>query len=106
MSMGIPHSKLFHCSQPTLYGGDDLLDNDPPLHDCPVFGGKVSVYQNARAIFYAPSELAGPGGMHSEVIRANPSWYGERPRFDTVLVQNEEDRDGMAGMLVGRVFGL
>lgn len=87
-----------------LYSGDDVLDNDPPLHDCPVFSGKVSVYQNARAIFYAPSELAGPGGMHSEVIRANPSWYGERPRFDTVLVQNEEDRDGMAGMLVGRVL--
>ncbi|KIJ19304.1 hypothetical protein PAXINDRAFT_7797 [Paxillus involutus ATCC 200175] len=47
-----------------LYPDDDLAGVEVPLAECPVFQGRVSVYHSASATFYAPSELAGPGGMH------------------------------------------
>ncbi|KAI0065531.1 hypothetical protein BV25DRAFT_1868788 [Artomyces pyxidatus] len=75
-----------------------------PLGDCPPFSGAVSVFHNARATFYAPSEEAGPEGMHSELFRSTPAWYGQYERRDTVLVQNGSEDDVMRGMVVGRVM--
>ncbi|KIJ65729.1 hypothetical protein HYDPIDRAFT_167325 [Hydnomerulius pinastri MD-312] len=80
-----------------LYPDDELAGADLPLEDCPVFRGRISVYHSASAVFYAPSELAGPGGMHREMIRSNPAWLQEYPRFDTVLVQNGPEDDVMGG---------
>lgn len=42
--------------------------------------------------------------MHGEMIRANPNWYGQYERFDTVLIQNGEEDDTMGGMLIGRTL--
>lgn len=79
---------------------DDIL-----LEHCPRLNGNVSLYYSARATFYAPSKLAGPGGMHTEMIRSCPSWRNEYQRTDTVLVQNDPDNHGpMRGMLVARVL--
>ncbi|KAH7904126.1 hypothetical protein BJ138DRAFT_1019557, partial [Hygrophoropsis aurantiaca] len=89
---------------------DQLYPNDPvpgaevPLDECPLFDGHISVYHSATATFYAPSELAGPGGMHREMIRANPAWRKAYPRFDTVLIQNGGEDDVMNGMIIGRVI--
>ncbi|KAI1781964.1 hypothetical protein LXA43DRAFT_907186 [Ganoderma leucocontextum] len=87
-----------------LHPEDDLAD-DIPLAECPPFllDHKLSVFHSATATFYAPSELAGPGGMHSEFIRCSPQWFGSHPRYDTVLVQTDEDAVGMLGMTVARV---
>ncbi|KIJ58889.1 hypothetical protein HYDPIDRAFT_177978 [Hydnomerulius pinastri MD-312] len=87
-----------------LYPDDDLAGAEVPLAECPVFQGRVSVYHSASATFYAPSELAGPGGMHRELIRSNPAWLKAYPCFDTVLVQNSDDTEPMGGMIVGRVI--
>ncbi|KAI0742204.1 hypothetical protein C8Q80DRAFT_1109559, partial [Daedaleopsis nitida] len=61
------------------------------------------VYRAASSTFYAPSELCGPGGMHREMIRATPRWWGAYSRYDTVLVNLDPDRIGMDGMLAARV---
>lgn len=88
-----------------LYADDFYITGEEAdLEDCPVFEGNVALYRSARATFYAPSELCGPEGMHSEMIRSHPSWYGQYARYDTVLIQNEEDDAVMGGMLVGRVL--
>jgi hypothetical protein len=67
------------------------------------FRGNVSVFHSARAVFYAPSELSGAGGMHSEIIRSVPHWYGEDGYRATVLVQNGDEDEIMGGILVARV---
>ncbi|KAH9918159.1 uncharacterized protein B0H18DRAFT_1086893 [Fomitopsis serialis] len=86
---------------------DSDSDNEPEdvdIEDCPRFHGHVAVYYSARALYYAPSELSGPGGMHSEVIRSHPLWYGKYERRDTVLVQDGPDDGVMGGMVVARVL--
>src|ERR1700733_8129563 len=40
----------------------------------PNFRERISVYNSASAMFYAPSDLSGVGGMRREHIRAVPSW--------------------------------
>ncbi|KAH9916928.1 uncharacterized protein B0H18DRAFT_1087215 [Fomitopsis serialis] len=82
----------------------DIEPEDVDIEDCPRFHGHVAVYYSARALFYAPSELSGPGGMHSEVIRSHPLWYGKYERRDTVLVQDGPDNGLMGGMIVARVL--
>ncbi|KAI0682814.1 hypothetical protein C8T65DRAFT_713697 [Cerioporus squamosus] len=78
---------------------------DVPLDECPELSPRtcVAVYQSARAVFYAPSEAAGPGEMHQEYIRCTPSWYGGPARYDTVYVQTNPDIEGLLGTTVVRV---
>lgn len=64
------------------------------------------MYYSGTSTFYAPSEHAGPLGMHREIIRCNPtgSWYGAYPRYDTVLVSTDPNGVGMDGMTVARII--
>ncbi|KAI0069218.1 hypothetical protein BV25DRAFT_1926438 [Artomyces pyxidatus] len=87
-----------------LYPDPDLPSEDVPIQECPQFTDKLSIFRSARATFYAPSELAGPGGMHSELIRSTPSWYQQYERRDTILVQNGDEDDLMGGLLAARVM--
>ena len=34
-----------------------------PLHKCPMYDGKVKVFNAASTTFYAPSDISGVGGM-------------------------------------------
>lgn len=74
------------------------------LAACPPLTSRISRYHSATATFFAPSELSGSGGMHSEIIRANPNWRNECPRFDTVLIQTDPDEPGIKGSRVGRLI--
>jgi hypothetical protein len=78
-----------------------ISPDDIPLHQCPVFNGRISVYHSAVARYFAPSDLCGAGGMYQERIRSNPDWRNEHSRHDTVFV--ETGQGGMQGMAVGRV---
>lgn len=91
------HDQLFNND-----GDEPAADLDP--EDLPRFNHNVALHHSASATFYAPSEECGTGGMHCEMIRSNPAWYGKYPRYDTVLVQNgpEDEGEAMGGMLVGR----
>lgn len=92
--------------QDQKYPHPELNSADLPLNECPAIDDKLSVYRSARATWYAPSELAGPTGMHMEIIRSTPSWFRRHERRDTVLIQNGSDEDVMKGMVVGRVMML
>jgi hypothetical protein len=80
-------------------------DLDPPsaTDACPPFKGKINVHHSAVALFYAPSDLCGAGGMKSERIRSTPSFHGY-PRCDTVFVVLNDSQPGMEGMEIGRVL--
>jgi hypothetical protein len=83
-----------------LYPDDDV-DLVPPA-EYPVQDGTIAVHLSAQAVFYAPSNFSGTGGMHRQTIRSNPSFRGRR-RFDTVLAQ-VSDAEGFMGMSVARVL--
>ena len=88
----------------SLYPELDLAD-DLAIDECPELSPqtKIAVYHSARSIFYAPSEASGPGGMHQQYIRCNPTWLGGKPRHDTILVRTDDEAPGMLGMSVARV---
>ncbi|KIM64440.1 hypothetical protein SCLCIDRAFT_23455 [Scleroderma citrinum Foug A] len=64
----------------------------------------VSVFHSAIATFYAPSDLSGLGGMHTECIRSTPCWRKAQARYDTVFLEQDPDIPGMGGLHVGRWF--
>ncbi len=64
---------------------------------------KLGRHLSATIVFHAPSELSGPHGMRSEVVRCNPSWYNKYPRFDTILVTTDPDVWGMSRFRVARL---
>ncbi|KAH9910469.1 uncharacterized protein BXZ73DRAFT_58371 [Epithele typhae] len=83
-----------------------LDDNDDSSDDSSAFiqeSDRIHGFTCATAVFYAPSDLATPGGMSSEKIRCTPRWWKEHPRYDTVLVSIDADGVGLDGMLVARV---
>ncbi|KAH9011269.1 hypothetical protein EDB84DRAFT_1540472 [Lactarius hengduanensis] len=77
-----------------------------PEDDLPQVPNNVYVYTSIRAVFYAPSDLSGLGGLRHERIRSTQSWYGGPPRRDCVFVGNRDlpDAPGMRGLLVARVL--
>lgn len=75
-----------------------------PTDSLPTINGPVQLFNSARAVYYAPSDLSGIGGMHQERIRAMRSWYGGPPRYDCVFVGNaDSDEPGFRGLNVARV---
>ncbi|EDR01233.1 uncharacterized protein LACBIDRAFT_312361 [Laccaria bicolor S238N-H82] len=64
---------------------------------------KVFVYNSARAVFYAPSDVSGIGGMQHEWIRSVKSWYGGSARCDCVFIGKSEE-PGFRGLHAARVF--
>jgi hypothetical protein len=80
-------------------------DLDPPsaTDACPPFKGKINVHHSVVALFYAPSDLCGAGGMKSECIWSTPSFHGYARR-DTVFVVLNDSQPGMEGMEIGRVL--
>jgi hypothetical protein len=71
-------------------------------------GDRCSIFHSAVAMFYAPSDSWGAGGMMRERIRCNPRWRDLYMRYDTVLTNAESQPRagllGMQGMDVGRVY--
>lgn len=85
--------------RPTALSGASL-----PLEACPAFEDEpLTVYYSAASTFYAPSDPCGIGGMHREIIRANPAWRTRHPRFDCVFVNKANAAPGLLGMEVARV---
>jgi hypothetical protein len=66
----------------------------------------IYVYNSARVVYYAPSDISGLKGMHRERIRSTQSWYGGRPRRDCVFIAHTDSQDapGFRGLLVARVY--
>ncbi|KAF9522541.1 hypothetical protein CPB83DRAFT_917238, partial [Crepidotus variabilis] len=103
-----PHLNLVHLIRRFLYDQAHLDDADPnaALENCPQVTGEeqVNVFHSARAIFFAPSDHSGIGGMRQELIWSTPSWRKQGPRRDCVFAVINEDLPGMQGMAVLRVL--
>ncbi|KAJ7714662.1 hypothetical protein B0H16DRAFT_1807649 [Mycena metata] len=109
------HQLAMHMEQPRLHElirrflFDQLNPNAPipggqiPLAQCPTFAERVFLYNSARAVFYAPSDFSGVGGMHHERIRATKSWYRGPARFDCVFLEHDTDEPGFRGLHAARV---
>ncbi|KAF7299911.1 hypothetical protein HMN09_00998700 [Mycena chlorophos] len=76
---------------------------DITLANLPEFSERVFTYNSARAMFYAPSDVCGIGGMRQERIRATKSWYRGPPRYDCALIEHDTDAAGFRGLHAVRV---
>ncbi|TFK95457.1 hypothetical protein BDV98DRAFT_517595 [Pterulicium gracile] len=72
--------------------------NFDPLEDCK----KLCVFHLAVALFYAPSNYCGIGGMRTECICSTPNCHGEGPRCNCVFAKldSESADNGFQGMTV------
>lgn len=77
---------------------------DDPLDECPLYDGKIHVYNSACSTFFAPSDLSGLYGMRREYIRSCPMWRNEGPRSDCIFVVTDLQAEGMRGLDVARVL--
>ncbi|KAI0059028.1 hypothetical protein BV25DRAFT_1871690 [Artomyces pyxidatus] len=68
------------------------------------FNGRVHVYHSAVAIYHAPSDPSGIGGMRKERVRSTPSWRSQGPRRDCVFTETDVGLPGMRGLSVLRVL--
>jgi hypothetical protein len=71
----------------------------------PDIRGRLSVYASAVAIFHAPSDLSGIGGMRHERIRAVSSWRRGPAQYDCVFIKTKlfPVPEGMRGLDIGRI---
>ena len=72
-----------------------MSDEQLDLYISDHFQNKINVFHSAMAVFFAPSDPSGIGGMRREHIRSSPSWRCEGERRDCILVSNHSD-DGKA----------
>ncbi|KAF9231629.1 hypothetical protein BU15DRAFT_68171 [Melanogaster broomeanus] len=75
-----------------------------PLAACPHYDGRISTFNSASSRFYAPSDLSGIGGMHTEFIRSTPLWRNEGPRKDCVFVTTDPEALGMCALDIAHVL--
>ena len=69
------------------------------LDICPILYGHLKVYKSATAVYYAPSDQSGKGGMHRDVIQCTSSWRGGPAQWDSVFIENGGgDGDGFWGL--------
>ncbi|KLO04121.1 hypothetical protein SCHPADRAFT_841012, partial [Schizopora paradoxa] len=88
--------KRFIFKQQIYPDNSEIDDDDDNIQHLNV-SGKVFVFHSAKAIFYAPSDLCGVGGMRKEIIRATPSWRNGLSRYDCVFISKPDDELRPAG---------
>ncbi|KAI0640437.1 hypothetical protein C8Q79DRAFT_452272 [Trametes meyenii] len=79
----------------------DSTHVDIEVPPCPP--GIIRVFHSAVAVFYAPSDPSGIGGMHREHIRVTPSWRKGPARYDCVFLGNDPSAPGLRSLHVARV---
>ncbi|KAI6007589.1 hypothetical protein F5J12DRAFT_905493 [Pisolithus orientalis] len=78
---------------------------DIPLSEHPIYGNKITVVNSAAALFYAPSDISGIGGMWHEYICSCHSWQNRPPRYDCTFVNTNPGLKGMHGLDVMCILG-
>ncbi|KAF7299534.1 hypothetical protein MIND_00903800 [Mycena indigotica] len=109
-------SLAIHLSQPRLpalirrflfeqiHPDDDNLPSDMDLEATfDLSTSRIYTYTSARAVFHAPSDICGIGGMRQERVRATATWFSGAARYDCALVVHDRDAPGIEGFHVARV---
>lgn len=86
-----------------LYPDAPMPASNVDLNHCPTLRTRIYICPSAVAMFYAPSDPSGIGGMYCERIRATPSWHGGPPRNDCVFLTKDSEAEGMRGLHVVRI---
>ncbi|KAF9790878.1 hypothetical protein BJ322DRAFT_998750, partial [Thelephora terrestris] len=92
---------LFYHQNPNSAGA-------PSVSACPSIDSieDISIFHSAKAVFCAPSNSPGVGGLYREMIRSTPKWKTSgiiAPRRDCVLLHTGSDMPGARGFEVARV---
>ena len=92
---------LFYQQNPAFAG-------TPSISACPSIESieDISVFHSAKAVFCAPSNLSGIGGLYREMIRCTPKWKTSgiiAPCRDCVLLHTGSGMAGSRGFIVARV---
>lgn len=69
-----------------------------PLDSCPEPPPKIYMYPSAVAVYHAPSDPSGVGGMHRERIRAVTSWRKGPAHFDCAFLEKDPELSGFRGL--------
>ena len=92
---------LFYQQNPSFTG-------TPSISACPTVElvEDISVFHSAKAVFCAPSNPSGIGGLYRETIRCTPKWKTSgivAPRRDCILLETGSDVGGVRSLDVARV---
>jgi hypothetical protein len=71
--------------------------------ELPTFYSKIIIYPSAIAMFYAPSNISGVGGMHYECIGAVESWRKWPGHYDTIFTNTSPSAEGICSLDVTHV---
>ncbi|KAK0432234.1 hypothetical protein EV421DRAFT_2024116 [Armillaria borealis] len=82
----------------------DIPLEDVELRHCPQYHGKFTVYPSSVAMYYAPSDLSGLGGLHQEHIHAMSAWRRDGARYNCVFCEADGDSKGFRGLHVACVW--
>ncbi|KAI0671174.1 hypothetical protein C8Q78DRAFT_1069813 [Trametes maxima] len=101
--IGIPHlpALLARFIHDQTHPDSNVQVDSEEVPPCPP--GLIRVFHSAVAVFYAPSDPSGIGGMHREHIRVTPSWRKGPPRYDCVFLGNDPSAPGLRSLHVARV---
>ncbi|KAF8800429.1 hypothetical protein BYT27DRAFT_7262837 [Phlegmacium glaucopus] len=71
----------------------EIFGMDVGLHNCPEISPTlhINIFHLALAIFHAPSDLSGTGGMCCEHIRCAPSWRRGPAHHDCIFIERNPD---------------
>ena len=86
-----------------LYPNSPVSGDDVNLAICPVFDSNIHVFHSALAMFYAPSDPSGIGGMHRQRIRATPSWQQSYGRYDCMFLEKDPALVGFRGLHAAQI---
>ncbi|KAF8814419.1 hypothetical protein BYT27DRAFT_7219856 [Phlegmacium glaucopus] len=83
----------------------DIFGMDIGLDECPKIPStlRINIFHSAIAIYHAPSDLSGTGGMHREYIRSTRSWKNGPAQHDCVFVERDPDEVGFRALGVAQV---
>ena len=79
-------------------------ESDTNVSDLPIFYGKITVHPSAIAMFHAPSDISGIGGMCCEHICAVKSWRKGPGHYNTIFVNTDPSMEGMQGLDIARIW--
>ena len=70
----------------------------------PMIDGRIEVFNSTIATFCAPSDISGIAGMCREHIRVMSSWRNGPARYDTVLINSDQDIEGIYAFEIAHVL--
>ncbi|KAI6104119.1 hypothetical protein F5141DRAFT_1189673 [Pisolithus sp. B1] len=107
--LGVPElpNILYRFLHLQLYPNDACNPEDIPLHECPLFDGKIHIFNSACSAFFIShrgDSISNTYGMCHKYICSCPTWRNKGSHFDCVFVVTNPQVDGMRGLDVAHIL--